>query len=131
MEESVTIKSVKDATRLTLSKAVGDRFETKLESIDFSGRVIASTYVVGSPSELFDEMARDWKGWQGTKEWVPLENEMSLTASSDQTRHISLRVAMRAPCDPADWGLTATLELEAGGLAELARTVRKFFQVQP
>ena len=131
MESSVTIKSAKDATRLIFSDAAGESFTAALESPHFSGRVVVSTYHSGPPSLLFDEMARDWQGWERKKEWAALEDELRLTASSDHTGHIELVVIMRDYSDPADWRLQATLELEAGQLEELARAVRRGFDHVP
>jgi hypothetical protein len=86
-------------------------------------------YHSGPPSALFDEMARDWMGWQGTKTWVALEDELRIEATEDLTGHISLLVTMRDSYDLANWRLKATLELEAGQLPDLAKAVRKVFQI--
>jgi len=127
MDKSVTIKSVKDATRLTFSEPAGESFMASLESVHFSGRVVVSTYHSGPPSLMFDDIARQWRGWDGKKEWAALEGQLRLTASSDLTGHIELLVIMRDYSDPAEWRLQATLLLEAGQLEELARAVKKVF----
>jgi Family of unknown function (DUF6228) len=127
MNPSVTIKSARDGTRLTFSDATGESFVASLESAHFNGHVVVSTYHSGPPSLLFDGMAREWSGWDGKKEWAALEGELRITASSDHTGHIAVIVIMRNYCDPADWCLQATLELEAGQLEEWARAVRKVF----
>ena len=128
MEPSATIKSADDATRLIFFDASGESFTAALESAQFSGRVLVSTYHSGPPSLLFENMARQWRGWEGEKQWAALEDELRLTASSDLTGHIELTVAMRDYSSPADWGLRATLRLEAGQLEEMARAVKKVFQ---
>jgi hypothetical protein len=128
MENSVTIKSSKDATRLVFTDVTKESFSAILESVKFSGRTSVSTYHSGPPSALFDEMARDWMGWEGTKTWASLEHELRIEATEDLTGHISLVVIMRDCCDPADWRLKATLELEAGQLSDLSKAVRKAFQ---
>ena len=99
-----------------------------MEGIKFSARASVSTYHSGPPSALFDEMARDWMGWQGTKTWAALDDELRIEATEDLTGHISLVVTMRDHSDPANWLLKATLELEAGQLSDLAKAVRKAFQ---
>jgi Family of unknown function (DUF6228) len=128
MEPSATIKSADDDTRMIFSDASGESFATVLESAQFSGRVLVSTYHSGPPSLLFEDMARQWQGWEGKKQWVALEDELRLTASSDLTGHIELTVVMRDYSGPADWRLQATLRLEAGQLEETARAVKKVFQ---
>lgn len=127
MEKSITIQSVRDATRLTLFQPTGDSFAAALASNGFSGRVFVSTYCAVPPSALFDGMAHDWRGWEGKKEWSALEDELTLTATSDRLGHISLVVAMGDYCSPADWRLLATLHLEAGQLDELASAVKELF----
>ena len=128
MNAFVTIKSSVDSTHLTFAEASGESFTATLESANFTGRVIVSTYHSGPPSLLFEEMARDWRGWDSKKEWAALEEELRMTASSDHTGHTALKVTMRNYCDPTDWRLEATLMLEGGQLEELARTTKKFFE---
>ena len=128
MESSVTVKSARDYTCLTFSDVAGETFTAVLESPHFSGRVVVSTYHSGPPDLLFAQMALEWRGWEGTKVWAALEDELRLTAISDLSGHTKLAVVMRNYCDPADWRLQATLELEAGQLAALARAVRATFK---
>jgi hypothetical protein len=127
MENSVTIKSVSDETRLTFSDFKGESFTATLESRLFSGRVVASTYLAGLPSLLFNEIAREWRGWEGKKQWSVLEDELHLTATSDHTGHIYLQVIMRDSGRPHGWRLEATLQLEAGQLEALALDVSRVF----
>lgn len=127
MENLVTIKSANDDTRLTFSYVSGESFTAVLESAHLSGRVIASTYHIGPPSLLFEEMALNWKGWKGEKSWAALEDELRLTATIDLTGHIRLQVTMRDYSCPSDWCLQAAILLEAGQLAGLARATEKVF----
>ena len=127
--DNVTIKSSKDATRLLFTNVTKDSFSAVLENVNFSARTSVSMYLSGPPTTLFDEMARDWMGWEGTKTWAALEDELRIEASADHKGHTSLVVTMRDYCDPANWRLKATLELEAGQLLELAKAVRMAFPV--
>lgn len=131
VERSVTVKSARDATRLTFTYSSGESFIASLHSAHFSGRVVASTYRSGPPSLLFDDMAAHWRGWQNPKEWATLEDDLRLTATSDPLGHIELEVIMRADSDPAGWRLVATLELPAGELEQVARSVRTVFTDAP
>ncbi len=131
MDDFVTIKSANDATRLTFGNAAAGSFTTTLESARFSGRVEVSTYISGSPSRLFEEIAREWRGWDGEKDWAALDDELRLTASSDHTGHTTLVVVMHDHDSPENWRLEAKLVLEAGQLEDLARAVRKVFRSAP
>ena len=124
----VAIKSSRDTTRLIFTDVTDDSFEALLEGLNFSGRTTVSLYMAGPPSGLFDEMARDWKGWKGTKTWAALEDELRIEASADSTGHVSLVVTIRDYNDPTNWRLKATLDLEAGQLPELAKAVAKAFR---
>jgi hypothetical protein len=127
MDNAVTIKSSKDATRLVFANVTKESFSASLESVKFAGCTSVLMYHSGPPSLLFDEMARDWMGWVGTKTWADLDDQLRIEATADLTGHTSLVVTMRDSSDPATWRLEATLELEAGHLPELAKLVRKTF----
>jgi hypothetical protein len=127
MSQSLTIGSANDATRLTFSDVDGESFCAALESAAFAGRVLASTYFSGPPSLLFSEMAANWRGWAGVKEWAALDDDLRLSATADRTGHIALEVTMRACGTAADWQLVATLHLEAGQLESLSRGMSDLF----
>ena len=127
MEESISIQSVRDSTRLSFSDVDGDSFTASLISSHFSGRVVVSTYCSGPPSLLFEELAREWRGWENAKTWAALEDELTLAATSDRIGHVTLLVIMRNYTDAANWRLEADLHLEAGQLARLAQEVNRVF----
>ena len=127
MENAATIKSVSDGTRLTFSDFDGKSFSATMESAFFSGRVVVSTHISGPPSLLFDEMAREWRGWEQQKGWAALDDELRLTATSDHIGHIYLRVIMRDSGSQDGWQLEATLQFEAGQLEALAQAVAGVF----
>ena len=98
-----------------------------MESPFFFGRVIVSTYHSGPPSLLFEELARQWRGWEREKQWAALEDELRLTATCDHTGHITLKVILRDSGHANGWRLNASLELEAGQLESLAHLLSKMF----
>jgi hypothetical protein len=131
MKPSVTIMSARDGTKLTFSDVTKNSFLASLENLKFSGCVVVSTYLSGPPSLLFEEMALQWRGWEGKKEWAALEGELRLTATSDHTGHIELVVVMGDFANPANWQLEASLQLEAGQLEQLARSTTALFNFTP
>jgi len=58
MENSITIESTSDGTRLTFSDFAGESFTALIEGAFFFGRVIVSTCLSGPPSHLLEEIAR-------------------------------------------------------------------------
>ena len=115
---SVEIKSCYDSTTLIFTLLGDDHGETafsaEISNAPFNGRVESSTWHVGPPTLLFQEMARDWKGWSGKKEWAALEGELRLTATSDSSGHIT--VAVYLSYQSGDFTASATISLEAGQL---------------
>lgn len=61
-------------SRTTLSFAVHSRnadeirFFARISDAPFTGEVLASTYHNGPPTEFFDDLAKNWTGWEGQKE---------------------------------------------------------------
>lgn len=129
MENTITIKSLSDGARLTFADLEGVSFSATMESAHFSGHVVTSTRASGPPSLLFDEIAREWRGWEQKKQWLALDDDLRLTAISDRRGHIYLQVVMRDSGRPDGWRLEATLQLEAGQLEALAQTMSEFFSI--
>jgi len=127
MAESFTIMSAIDGTSLTFSRVNGEFFSVLLKGPDFEGQITASSFISGPPSLLFEQMGEEWRGWPGEKSWIALEEELKLTAASDATGHVCLRVTLQKFGTHADWKLQATLQLEAGSLERLAGSTRQLF----
>lgn len=84
----------------------------------FAGIASASTYFVGSPSTIFREMASEWQGWKGLKEWKDLDARVTFAAQSDSTGHIDLIVELAG--QDYDSHLRVVLQYEAGQLEGMA-----------
>src|SRR6476620_9522100 len=115
---SVEIKSCYDPTTLTLTLLGDDcgeiAFSAAISNAPFNGGVESSTWHVGPATLLFQEMARDWKGWGGKKEWRALEGELRLTATCDSCGNITLAVHLSR--ESGGFTASATISLEAGQL---------------
>lgn len=61
-----------------------------VEIADPTIRAVSRLYAYGCEALalLFDEMAHDWRGWSGTKEWASLERELSLSCTADRKGHV-------------------------------------------
>lgn len=103
----------------------GIDFELTVETPWFRGRGKSSTYFNGSPGAMFSSMAADWKGWEGTKSWQDLEQQVTLDAVSDSTGHISISVEIRGPNDASL--LRVPIQFEAGQLEGIAAAVVGLF----
>jgi hypothetical protein len=127
MEHSTTIKSVQDGTNLEFSDRAGDYYRVSLTGPDVHGACRVYAYEpVAHLTGFFRDLATNWQGWQGKKEWSSLEGELRFSATCDSTGHISLSVRLRSGPYPFDWALTAVLLLEAGSLERNASEIDKF-----
>lgn len=120
------IKSVKDGAVLEFSEYSGDYFEAWLRTAKYEGRERVYAYEVQHLCGYFQEMGDSWRGWKGTKVWESLEGQLLFSASSDSTGHVILEVTIRQ-VDSLGWQLKGYLEIEAGQLEAVARSVNKMF----
>ena len=78
-------------------------------------------------SALFDDLARNWRGWRGSKEWTAYEGGLELSCTHDGLGHVAVAVELhRNPADVGDWCVRGEVPLEAGQLDQLHRDVRRF-----
>jgi hypothetical protein len=126
----LVLKSADSASTLTLSDIVGDRFTACYSSpeVTVSRRVWAYTDF-GLLVDLFQSMARDWKGWDGERTWGSIEGEFSISATADRLGHVSLSLGFTQNDASEPWSVSVQLNLEAGQLERIARHVTALFGV--
>jgi len=130
--ESVIIRSSRDGTELTLSTEgfpASEKLEVSLVGPSCSARLATSTYYSGSPALLFRKMAASWRGWEGELCWSTLEGEFKMTATADRLGHILLLAELHSDAYPREWELKARLDLEAGALEQLCRSIEAVFPI--
>jgi hypothetical protein len=93
----------------------------------FSGRLRAYDTNWAGVAAFFQDLADNWRGWSGAKNWRSLEGQVELQATSDSLGHTSLRVFLREDALVQDWRVEATLIVEAGQLQALAKAALEFF----
>jgi hypothetical protein len=85
----------------------------------------------GEPSEgladYFADLAANWEGWSGPREWSSFEEDLRLSARSHRTGQIQLHVHLNHGAPPY-WELDFGLGLEAGELERLSGEARAFEQ---
>jgi hypothetical protein len=124
---SIVIKSAHGGTTLDFSELAGGFYRVTLSVSDVRGSCLVCDYEPAAYLRgFFRDLATNWRGWKGKKEWSSLEGELRLTATSDSVGHISLSVRIRSGPYPFDWSLSTTLLLEAGNLEQIASQVDGF-----
>lgn len=76
---------------------------------------------------FFEEMERDWRGWDGDRTWESLEGDLRIEARHEHG-HVQLRVTLRhlvAGWDRSGWSATVGLSVDPGEeLSDIIRDVR-------
>ena len=112
-----------DSGSLTLRRISADRLHVEVANEHFRGATECCITGIDSPAVFFAEMANEWRGWKGTKEWSDREGALQLSAKADSLSHISLDVELTS----SDFLslVRVTLVLDAGQLEDIANRVRK------
>ncbi|HSV38314.1 MAG TPA: DUF6228 family protein [Nocardioidaceae bacterium] len=81
--------------------------QSLIADLRLDGLVATVTVVHGYSSgfqdlaDFFEQHERDWRGWEGTREWNSLEGDLRIEARHEYG-HVQLRVTLRRSL--ADWG---------------------------
>lgn len=104
-------------------------FSIELAAPSFRASVTVENPGYGHPpSQLFGELAGNWRGWQGAKTWLSLEGELEIQATSDSTGHVTLQFKVPAyVAGPSAWSAQCSVVVEAGQLERLAQESHEFF----
>jgi Family of unknown function (DUF6228) len=105
-----------------------ESYAVELEAFDFHASIRVENPSFGQPpAQLFNELAANWNGWEGTKVWRAIEGELELKATSDRLGHVTLAVAVSPYPSAGQWSAQAEVTVEAGQLERLASDARLFF----
>ena len=75
-------------------------------------------------ADFLASLGRDWRGWDGEREWESLEGDIRLRARHNGLGTVELRVALYKYEEPS-WSAAGILTLDAGALDDLAVAVRR------
>jgi len=123
------LKSPHDGSLLTFT--VTNKFEdcidfdVQVKTPSFSGIAPSSTFMTTPLEAWFGNMADDWKGWKDEKNWGDLERRVLLSATTDATGHIKIKVILTG--QDYDSELRVNIMFEAGQLDAMARDVALLF----
>ena len=124
------IKSSHSGTILRFSEIDGDYFHVSIENPIFSGTVRAWGYTdAHGLVRLFDSLAKDWKGWNGNRDWETIEGEFKISCSHDGLGHIRMSVEIQQDFGSDEpWKLKAGLIVDAMQLDQIAKDAKNLFQ---
>ena len=113
-----------------LSKSVGKEcFRVTIKSKHLSSftDVYAFDPFGSNLVRFFEDLARNWKGFNSEKKWSSLEGEFSLNCSSDNLGHFALEATIRNNEDTSY--ARKTFFIESGQLEKVAQEARNFFNI--
>lgn len=128
MEPTVTLKSAHDGTTLEFFERGGGYFLVRIAGPNCQATAKVYEHEPTHLKRFFADLAANWKGWAGKKEWGSLEGELTLSATADSKGHISLAIQLRSGPYPFDWKISAMILLEAGQLDRVAQSVALFVE---
>lgn len=137
MVAEVAIKSSRSAGELKLSepKPPGSRHPVEYLRVSLRDKDIAAAsarvylYEPHGLASLFAELAANWKGWEGVKQWRSVEGDFALSCTSDRLGHVALEVTLKSGVYEDDWCVRAVIHVEAGLLEGIAAKVKQFLHV--
>ncbi|PYS49468.1 MAG: hypothetical protein DMF68_09885 [Acidobacteria bacterium] len=136
--DSVIIKSSNSSNELLLSEQDGlqhsgdseyYRVTLKVKDLLASAKIYAFQ-PYSELSQFFEDLAANWRGWKGKKEWQSLEGEFSLSCTSDGLGHVAIDVVLKSGFYDNDWSVHTAINVDAGQLEEIASNIKQFFSVQ-
>ena len=138
MVDTVTIKSSRGAGELKLSepRPPSAGYPVEYLRVSLQDKEIAASsskvyiYEPFGLAALFDDLAANWKGWEGVKERSSVEGDFALSCTSDGLGHVAVEVMLKSGVCEDDWRVKAVIHVEAGQLKELAARVKQFLHVK-
>ena len=79
-------------------------------------------------AHFFADLADDWRGWSGTKEWDGMAGGLRLSCTHDKVGHVTMRVSLSSHSGTG-WETRVGVPLEAGQLDHVATEVRRLLAI--
>jgi hypothetical protein len=77
-----------------------------------------------SLADFLGSLDKDWRGWDGERDWKSAEAELRLAARHDKTNTVLLAAVLENGAPPR-WRCEAELELDPGVFSQLAADARR------
>lgn len=77
-------------------------------------------------ASIFTEMADNWKGWDGKKQWASLEGEFEIACNITSTGKVTAHFFLTHGLD-REWEVKSSVFFGAGELEVLSKRMSEFF----
>src|SRR6218665_2918282 len=124
----VVIRSSRGRRSLRLHSPNRDEFVASIEGDGPQASIRVWGYTDGELLvDLFQSVARAWRGWPGKRTWASIEGEFSVAISTTNLGAVTIAVELAHRDGLDDWRLAIPIFAEAGQLESIARQVAAFF----
>jgi hypothetical protein len=125
-----------DAATLTIGAPAVDADGTYTFPVRLSARALTAEGEIevepwsGGPARLIaflEDLAANWRGWDGEKEWRDDGGEVELVATHDRVGRVTIQAILVSDLWQSDghWRTEVSLPIEPGTLDSLAAAVRR------
>jgi hypothetical protein len=105
----------------------GWRYTADVEFV--CGKAGVGIWDYGDPRlpKFFQDLADDWRGFDGVRSIVTIEGDLEISAEHDGLGTVHLKITIGQLWEPA-WSLTISMDIGAGAhLASVAQDLERFF----
>ena len=125
--DSVTIPDCDGFAFLKIESLRDDSFLVTLQHRGVSGEVGYCCFEgCKNLGDYFLDMAREWKGWEGSRSWdTP---GLKISATHDRRSRVRLEVELCPFASPESWALKATINVAPGELEGIGSDLRSLYE---
>jgi hypothetical protein len=125
--ETFTIRA-DDGAELVLGPPDPDAFMARLRAPGLNAEVAVFHFGGDFLGKYFADLATNWRGWDGDRDWRSLEGALEFHASISKAGAVLIQVVLRNSAD-FTWRVTYDFGIENGDLDMLAREAAAFGQL--
>ena len=75
---------------------------------------------------FFDDIAKNWKGWTGEKNWGSTETQFTISATHNNIGRVNLDIFITPSVGNNTWSVEGPISLDLGSLDTVAKNISKF-----
>jgi hypothetical protein len=106
-----------------------DSFTAILESDGLSAASEVDGFIFDPVIMLFNEVAKQWRGWDGEKTACSCDDKLHFSCTSDGLGHTFLRTKLVSGINDEDWEVQATLRLDTIQLEQIPNQLKQFLDL--
>jgi hypothetical protein len=131
VSDEAVIKSSQGARSIELTAPVRSKgslceFTATIRAEGLSASKAVYVLEADGLASLFEEMASEWRGWKGAKEWGAVEGDFTLSGTHDGVGTLTIRASLWHYVS-LEWSASVEIEIDAGEqLVQTASAVRRF-----